>query len=144
MKNIIIIIAIYLFRERYYKNWCGGSLQYLDDSLCSKKFPLTSKVSSLKSETVLDSSDQSSFVCDVALSDEAPEADSGFVLNDDFSKILVDVESLDPIVTDTDINLCVIVTKRVSRHKGLQPKLYNKYLCAGSRSANVAFETWSR
>ena len=131
------------FWKRYYKNWCGGSLQYLDDSLCSKKFPLTSKVSNSKAETALDS-DKSSFVCDVALSDEAPSSESGFVVNGDFSKIIVDVESLDPIVTDTDINLCVIVTKRVSQQKGLQPKLYNKYLCAGSRSANVAFETWSR
>ena len=115
-------------------------MQYLDDSLCSKKFPLTSKV---KSGTDIDS-DKSSFVCNVALSDEAPSPESGFVMNGDFSKIIVDVESLDPIVTDTDINLCVIVTKRVSEHKGLQPTIYNKYLCAGSRSANVAFETWSR
>jgi hypothetical protein len=23
----------------YYQNWCGGSLQYLDDALCAKSFP---------------------------------------------------------------------------------------------------------
>lgn len=103
----------------------------MDDSLCAKKFPSTVQ-------------DVSSFVCDVTLSDEAPTSDSGFVLNGDFSKISVDIDSLDPIVTDTDVNICVIVTKRVSQQKGFKPALYNKYLCAGSRSANVAFETWSR
>eukprot|EP01035_Chromulina_nebulosa_P040113 gene40113-54233_t len=116
--------------EWYYKHWCGGSLQYLDDSLCAKKFPSTVK-------------DVSSFVCDATLSEEAPTLDSGFVLNGDFNNITVDIDSLDPIVTDTDVNICVIVTKRVSQPKGLKPLLYNKYLCAGSRSANVAFETWS-
>ena len=83
----------------------------------------------------------SNFVCETSLIDEVP---SGFNLNDDLSTISVDTESLDSIVTDPDINLCVIITKRVLQPKGLQPLLYNKYLCAGSRSSNVAFETWSR
>lgn len=57
----------------------------------------------------------------------------------------VDTAELNPVVNDSDVNLCIILTKRVADASAAGGvRLYNKYLCAGDYSATVPYETWSR
>lgn len=111
----------------YYQHWCGqGALEYLDDQKCQKFFP---------------SSFTRDWRCDMG-DDLQPEQiksllDAGFVEDGKpLSDIKVDVDKLSSIVT-SGANLCLIVSKRSGS------TIYNKYFCAGERSASEAFETWS-
>mmetsp|Transcript_8462 Transcript_8462/g.12606 ORF Transcript_8462/g.12606 Transcript_8462/m.12606 type:complete len:481 (-) Transcript_8462:1-1443(-) len=116
----------------YYKNWCGGTLQYLDDSLCAKIFP------------DLDVDTYSNFICEASIMDQEPPSTSGFQLNGPLKDIEIDINSLDSVVADEDVNLCVILTRRVSKSESSSGELiYNKYLCASNRSSSDAYETWS-
>ena len=102
-------------------------MQYLDDSQCAKKFP-----------TKYDRE----WTCAVPVVDSVPE---GFQADGPLSSMKVDTTTLAQFITDTNVNVCVVITKRVkdvSSVKGF--KLYNKYLCAGEYSAETPFETWSR
>jgi hypothetical protein len=69
----------------------------------------------------------------------------GFQAEGPLSSMKVDTTTLAQFITDTDVNVCVVVTKRVKDASVSQGfKLYNKYLCAGEYSAQTPFETWSR
>lgn len=131
---IMMVIPITIFAGNwYYDNWCGGSLQYLDDHYCAKVFP---------------QSYDRDWQCGADILNQPPLPSTGYYPETTFSELAVDVESLGAIITDPDVNICVIVTKRVSNsalHKS-EPgvTLYNKYYCAGNASAEVAYETWSR
>lgn len=111
---------------RYYKNWCGHGLQYLDDGKCAKKFP--TKFSR-------------DWQCEVAHEKDIP---AGFQADGPLANVQVDTTSLANFVTDPDVNLCFILTKRVANTSAPSGyTLYNRYFCAGDYSANDAFETWS-
>lgn len=57
----------------------------------------------------------------------------------------VDTSILDGVVDDTAINLCVVLTQRLyNASSETGSTIYNRYLCAGDRSKDVAYETWSR
>lgn len=112
----------------YHTYWCGhGGLQYLDDENCVKKFP---------------NGYDREWTCPVPEVDRIPP---GFQKEGELSSVSVDTTSLTKYVTDSAINVCTVVTKRV---KDLtQPSgfsLYNRYFCAGERSMNEGYETWSR
>lgn len=114
-------------KYRYFDHWCGHGLQYLDDSQCAKKFP---------------SKYDREWTCPVPVLQSAPE---GFQADGPLSSMKVDTSTLAQIITDTDVNVCVVITKRVKDTSVSQGfKLYNKYLCAGDYSAQTPFETWSR
>lgn len=104
----------------YYKNWCGGSLQYLDDKFCTKAFP---------------SNFNREWSCPVAVETEIPTGFHADGLIQD-----VDTTSLSKFVT-SEANLCLIVSKRVSVDAGI--RMYNKYFCVGDYSATEVWETWS-
>jgi hypothetical protein len=100
---------------------------YLQDAGCEKVFPAAVN---------------RDWACTVPVQDAAP---NGYVRDTALTEAPVDVDTLGALITDEDVNLCVIVTKRVkdlSSRTGV--RLYNKYLCAGDRSAMVPYETWSR
>jgi hypothetical protein len=110
----------------YYEKWCGHGLQYLDDSKCVKHFP-----------SVYDRD----YVCNVPIYDTVPE---GFQPEGPLSSIKVDTNTLLKYVTDPDVNVCTVITKRVAdKSSPLGYSLYNKYFCAGDYSANTPYETWS-
>eukprot|EP01032_Pedospumella_encystans_P009522 gene9522-11200_t len=114
--------------EWYYNNWCGAGHEYLSDSKCAKLFP-----------NVLNRE----WTCGVP-SKSAPSTNSGFQRDTILADVSVDTTELTSVVTDPDVNLCVILTQRVadaSAPAGVT--LYNKYLCAGEYSASVAYEPWS-
>jgi hypothetical protein len=114
---------------RYYNNWCGGSLEFLDDSKCVKVFPG-------------DTADRE-WSCGIP-STTVP-TQTGFQADTILADVSVDTLELDGVVNDPDVNLCVIVTQRVANASAPNGvTLYNKYLCAGDYSATVAYETWSR
>lgn len=113
--------------DYYFKNWCGHSLQYLDDAKCAKAFPTVSN---------------REWQCPVPVVKEIPE---GYALNQNFANIAVDSKSLSTFVNDSAINLCLALTKRVANASETQGfSLYTRYFCAGDSSATVPFETWSR
>jgi len=103
----------------------------LDDKLCAKTFP------------DLDIDTFSNFVCEASLSVEQPQPTYGFQLNGPFKDIEIDINELDYVVTDEDVNICIILTRRVAKSDNTSD-IYNKYLCAGNRSRSDAYETWSR
>jgi hypothetical protein len=85
----------------YYDNWCGGSLQYLDDKYCAKKFP---------------SSLDRSWECPVRFGGEHTR---GFARDMPLQDVQVDTTTL-PTIISNNADLCVIVTRRVdseSYHK---------------------------
>jgi len=141
LRSLIALISIHCLviltsgsdgSEWYYENWCGGPLQYLDDSYCAKIFP------SSDSGATIDYRDWS---CQIPPSSTVPE---GFQAEIPFLDISVDNTTLASIVSDEDVNLCVILTQRVvNASSATGVSLYNKYMCAGSRSRDVAYETWS-
>jgi hypothetical protein len=103
-------------------------LEYLDDGKCVKLFPGSTADRTWQCPTPSLSKPSDAFQPDAILKD-----------------VVVDTTALAGVVNDADVNLCVIVTQRVadpSSSTGV--RLYNKYLCAGDYSANVAYETWSR
>lgn len=107
----------------YYDNWCGGSLQYLDDKNCAKVFP---------GNTDRDA------VCPTPMLSTVPE---GYVLDGDLTSVPVDTTSLR--INDTAVKVCLIMTKRVlnaSSSSGIS--LYNKYFCTPS-AVSETYETWS-
>lgn len=112
----------------YHTYWCGhGGLQYLDDGNCVKKFP---------------KSYDREWSCPVPVTDQIP---SGFQQEGELSTATIDTTALAKYVTDSAVNVCIVVTKRVknlSQPSGFS--LYNRYFCAGDRSANDGYETWSR
>lgn len=138
----------------YYDNWCGGDLQYLDDEYCAKIFPALTELKSLNTVTTYaevsnrgKASDSfRDWTCPVI---SAVPAD-GFVADGTpLSEINIDTVTLQSIVDesddDIDLNLCLILTQRVQDESSASGvTLYNKYLCAGNQSAEVAYETWSR
>lgn len=131
MQNIRVLVCTLIFNSflRYYNEWCGEGHEYLSDSKCAKLFP-----TELNRE----------WTCGVPTS-TAPPTDAGFQPDTNLKDVHVDTAELGNIVTDEDVNLCIILTQRVadaSAPTGVT--LYNKYLCAGDRSASVAYETWSR
>jgi hypothetical protein len=54
----------------------------------------------------------------------------------------IDSDSFEKIIS-SNVNFCMIVTKRVNNDKNKQAKLYNKYFCNGEKSVQDSFETWS-
>jgi hypothetical protein len=113
---------------RYYDNWCGGSLEYLDDGKCAKVFP--------------GSTADRTWQCTTP---SLSQPTDGFQAETILKNVVVDTTALAGVVNDTDVNLCVIVTQRVAdTSSSTGVKLYNKYLCTGDYSATVAYETWSR
>jgi hypothetical protein len=110
----------------YQSYWCGGNLQYLDDSKCVKKFP---------------SVYNRDWTCPAAIVKEAP----GFQIDGELSEMKVDTSSLAKYVTDSSVNACLVVTKRVANSSAVQGfSLYHRYFCAGEKSASEGYETWSR
>lgn len=112
---------------RYYDNWCGDGLQYLDDGKCAKIFP-----------SVVDRE----WICPIPVLEKAP---SDFQPDGPLSHAIIDTTSLLKYINDSAINACIIVTKRVSdasSQNGI--RLFNKYYCAGESSADIPYETWSR
>jgi hypothetical protein len=102
-------------------------MQYLQDANCEKQFPTAVN---------------RDWTCAIPVLDSAP---NGYCVDATLVEAAVDVNTLGASITDTDVNLCVIVTKRVNdRSAPSGVRLYNKYLCAGDRSAMVPYETWSR
>ncbi len=111
----------------YYDHWCGHGLQYLDDAKCAKKFPTNFN---------------RDWSCPVATLTTAPQ---GFYPDTDLANVKVDTTTLSELITTSDVNACVVVTKRVkdaTAENGV--RLYHKYLCGGSWSTSTPFETWSR
>ena len=116
---------------RYFDNWCGGGHEYLDDSKCVKMFP-QAKV-------------DREWSCGVPVLTSPPSVDEGYQADTLLSEVKIDTATLESVVNDTDVNLCIILTKRVA--DAASPTgitLYNKYMCAGGYSATTAYETWSR
>jgi hypothetical protein len=102
-------------------------MQYLQDAQCAKLFPQTIN---------------RNWACPIPVLQSAPD---GYSPDKALLDNTVDTETLGSLITDRDINLCVIVTKRVADASAVDGfRLYNKYLCAGDRSAAVPYETWSR
>ena len=120
------LFSMTIYFERYKDNWCGGSLEYLDDAKCAKMFPKQ-----------LDRSWQ----CEVPASTTLPGSD--YQKESPLNSVKVDTSTLSTVVTDSRVNLCAVLTKRVKEADG-GVVLYNKYMCAGDYSASVGFETWSR
>lgn len=113
---------------RYSDNWCGGSLEYLDDKYCAKIFPASFDRSWACPVPLLHSIDHSHYQTDGQLQD-----------------MKVDTSILDDVVADTAVNLCVVLTQRLyNASSKTGSTLYHRYLCAGDRSKDVAYETWSR
>jgi hypothetical protein len=115
----------------YYQNWCGGSLQYLDDALCAKSFP---------------SSYDRDWKCPVPVVVNTSSTvknllDAGYIPDQTLSDVSIDTNTLGKIITN-GANLCVILSKRVDVGEAT-PQLYNKYFCAGEYSASEVYETWS-
>lgn len=108
-------------------------MQYLDDSKCIKQFP---------------TSFDRSWMCQTPILDSISDLPDGYLPEDAWdTNLSVDTESLDAVVNDPDINLCIVLTKRVKDNDPenlLGYTLYNKYMCAGNRSRDEAYETWSR
>jgi len=117
-------VALVSCSDWYYDKWCGGSHEYLDDSKCVKVFP--------------ESFDRN-WQCEVPVVSSVPE---GYNEETTLDNVVIDVDTLGNIITETNVNLCAILTKRVLQEDN-SVKLYNKYLCAGNRSATVSYETWS-
>eukprot|EP01038_Epipyxis_sp_PR26KG_P011422 gene11422-15306_t len=109
----------------YIDEWCGHGLQYLDDSKCAKSFP---------------SDFNRDWQCPIPYK-STPSKD--YQIDNQINNVNVDLSSLDEVILDNDVNLCVIVTQRVMNPNTNKIDLYNKYLCAGDRSMSVPFETWS-
>ena len=126
--QLAIPILLPLFQlinaEYYYSHWCGGSLTYLDDHSCQKKFP---------------SSYNRDWQCPVEVLSSPP---AGYSLDSTLDAVSVDTSTLGSIVT-SGANLCLILTKRVKADESSEVRLYNKYYCAGNASATEKWETWS-
>ena len=125
----LLLLAIYSVEgtDWYRSYWCGKDMTYLLDGNCAKKFPTNYN---------------RDWTCPVPVVSEIPE---GFEKDNDLSKVKVDTTSLSKYVTGSDVNVCVVVTKRVADSSNPQGfSLYNRYFCAGEKSANEAFQTWSR
>eukprot|EP00605_Chrysophyceae_sp_TOSAG23-4_P001557 GSChrysophyteH1.ASY1.ANO1.1708.1 assembled CDS len=131
--------------EWYYDNWCNNegmkSLQYLDDSLCAKKFPRSSSgFLNIDREWVC--SDQQSSTHNItSLLERGYQVDAPLG-----PQTKVDTTSLLPFMqgivkAPSQLQLCLIVTKRVEQEKS--PLLLHKYFCFGDSSALNAHETWS-
>ena len=131
----------------YYKHWCGSRLQYLDDKYCMKLFPSNSH-----------SQSQREWKCPIPSIDSTP---AGFQPEVDFNEINVDTSTLSGIISTpqsilqqpnlaADLNLCMVITKRVASKSQLDsdsntnsPSVVNKYLCYGEHSKVEPYETWS-
>ena len=98
----------------YFEHWCGGDLEYLDDSKCVKKFP---------------TNNARDFHCPISTQTTA-DLPAGYQPDQPFSRI--DVHPLSVVTNGADA--CVILTRRVD---GVP---YNKYYCTPQSSA---YETWS-
>ena len=113
----------------YFNNWCGGNHQYLEDGKCVKLFPAT-----ISRE----------WTCPVPAT-AVPSATDGYQADTILGDVTVNTSELSSVVNDADVNLCIILTKRVANASApAGVTLYNKYLCAGEYSATVPYETWSR
>jgi hypothetical protein len=123
---LLNLVSVVQSTNWYQTYWCGHGLQYLDDSTCAKKFPANFN---------------REWTCPVALEKTVPE---NFFPEGDFSQVKVDTTSLAKYVTDSSINLCIAVTKRVADNSEQGYSLYNRYFCAGDKSATEGYETWSR
>ena len=97
----------------YYENWCGGELEFLDDSQCVKQFP---------------TNNARDFHCPI--STQASDLPEGYQPDQPFSRIEVHPLS----IVSNGADACVILTRRVD---GVP---YNKYFCTTPRGA---YETWS-
>lgn len=125
--------------EYYYNNWCGGSLQYLDDSQCVKLFPSNTDRDTTCSTHILDGDNHDDSAKIEILLKQGYNYDT-----QKLSDINVDVKTLSSIVT-TDANVCVILTKKIKNYNdnGNDTHLINKYYCAGNYSRDDSFESWS-
>lgn len=109
----------------YYDHWCGGELQYLDDSQCAKIFPFTV---------------DREWICPITAF--KIEIGDGYLPDAPLPSVPIDTESLESVVTDPeDIDLCIILTKR--ELSSSKTKLLNKYFCLGNSSVREPYETWS-
>ena len=100
-------------------------MKYLDDSSCAKVFP--------------SSYDRNSWSCPINFDESFVGAD--FAADNDLSSVDVDTSLLDDVVTN-GANVCAVVTRRTVANG--DTKLRHKYFCAGERSRDLAYETWSR
>jgi len=135
---LLFILCLYLLNlincsnnQYYYDNWCGGDLEYLDDSKCVKKFP---------------SNNDREYQCNTKIYEDGSTINLLFQQgynydNQQLYNINVDVDKLLSIIT-TNANVCVILTKRIQNNEN-KTELLNKYYCAGNYSKVEAFETWS-
>jgi len=98
----------------YYEHWCGGELEFLDDSKCVKRFP---------------SNIARDFRCPISYED-LDELPVGYKIDVPFAQI--EVHPLDSVTNGADA--CIILTRRVN---GVP---YNKYYCTPQ---STAYETWS-
>eukprot|EP01031_Cornospumella_fuschlensis_P036464 gene36464-44233_t len=110
----------------YYNHWCGEGLQYLDDANCAKIFP-----------TVYDRD----WTCGAGVLQSPP---AGFIADTDLPSVLPSVDTSSLFINDTDLHVCVILTKRVANSSSPSGvSLYNKYFCSGNWSLSEPFEPWS-
>jgi hypothetical protein len=127
--NVVVVFlllqAVYA-ADWYHDNWCGKDLQYLLDRDCVKKFPSTYN---------------RDWTCSVPDTKEIP---ADFFPDGDLSNVKVDTTSLSKYVTDSAVNVCLVVTKRVADDSAQGFSLFNRHFCAGDHSANDGYETWSR
>lgn len=108
--------------SRYYDNWCGGGLKYLDDQNCEKVFPTNA---------------DRDHKCPVAVLSTPPP---GYQPDGALADVMVD-DSLP--VYDPVIKACLVVTKRVANSSAANGvTLYNKYYC-NPAGAKTAYEPWS-
>ena len=108
----------------YFDNWCGHSLEYLDDRKCAKAFP---------------SSYDREWFCPIVY-DEKHVNVSDFDIDKHLSYVNVDTSLLADVVTN-GASVCAVLTKRLQSDSGAT--LYHKYFCAGESSRDVPSETWS-
>ncbi|RYY75884.1 hypothetical protein EON63_19020 [archaeon] len=114
-------------QTRYYNHWCGDGLQYLDDSNCVKIFP-----------TVHDRD----WTCGAKILTTPP---AGYTAESDLPSVLPSIDTKSLFINDTDLHVCVILTKRVANSSSISGvTLYNKYFCSGDWSRSEPFEPWSR
>lgn len=68
---------------------------------------------------------------------------AGYGKESTLDAVKVDTYTLGDLIPDPQVNLCVIATQRVKQASG-EVALFHKYLCAGERSTQTGYETWSR
>lgn len=120
------LTPVYSQAEWYYDHWCGlEDFEYLLDCDCNKIFP---------------TSFDRDWQCEVPVLSTPPE---GYQKDSAYNELNVDITTLAGIITDPDVRLCMVLTKRVKDAETGIVSLYNKHMCVGNESKTEAYETWS-